>query len=993
MRQRPKTQWFVSLLVLVAVLLASCSEFGTPPADTPVSTNEWETIAALETTLTAVAAQPTETPVQARDTPLAQQSPTSALTPAAGTPLPTDTASNVSLSPTVITVPASNAPPVRQTVSLGRATWTTGWFQAEIYKQLIEELGYTVDGPKTFDNQAFYLSAASGLVDMWPNGWYPLHTTEIEDEKLQGNVEFIGNEVKAGALQGYLIDKQTADDLDITSLEDFTRDEVVAAFDRDGNGKADVIGCDFGWGCEKVIEHHLDAYDLRDTVEHVQGEYDRLMADTVERYSNGESIFFYTWTPNWTVGKLVPGDDVVWLEVPFPSLPEDQKDNEERVTVNGIEGCVADPCMIGFPPNDIRVAANTRFLAQHPDIARLVEQVEISPMDISAQNSLMFDGQDSEEDIQRHAAQWISQNRNLVDQWLAEANQVKATTTPVSVSSNTLTTTAVVLPIPTPPPPVDVASDALVLRLLYSSDQQPWIEHVTALFNAQQVSSSSGAPIYVDATPMGSVESMNKILDGEEQPDIWSPSSSIIFPLANTRWGETHAGEKLVQNALPLHLSPVVIAMWKPMAEAMGWPQQQLGWSDIAEFSRSGKTWADYGHPEWGAFKFGHTHPEHSSSGLISALATVYAATGKTRGLTSADVQTPEVSQFLADVEQSIIHYGESTGFFGRQMIMGGPPYLSAAVLYENLVIESYDTAKYPTRSLPIVAIYPKEGTFWTDHPFAMLPWTRDDDERRQAAQAYQDFLLDEEQQELALRFGFRPIDQRVSLAGYISPERGVDPNQPTALIEVPDASVIEAVRTAWSQNKKRVEVIVLLDTSGSMNVQDPPDNLVRMVEAKKGLQAFVDQLADEDRMGLITFNFNAAEVIPLGEVGPRRNEVKQRIENLFADGGTRLIDTLKEAYEELQQEPPGEYIRAIVVLSDGADTTSVSSQSELLQRVTADREGYGIKIYTIAYGVEGSIEINHDLLQAIADASGGAYYESDPSTIEEIYLAISRFF
>jgi Ca-activated chloride channel family protein len=998
--QKTSRQPFFLLLTLLTLLLSSCNGLvSTPPPDTTVpdsttGTGEQATIEALQTTLTAVAAQtaeqnaPTSTPATAdTDTPTPG--------PMDETLVPTALDTTPAVAPATMTpLPVVNNPPASQTVRIGRATWETGWFQAELYKQLLQELGYTVDGPRTYDNQEFYLSAAGGIVDLWPNGWYPLHTNTIEDEKIQGTVSFVGMEVKSGALQGYLIDQQTADELAITSLEDFTRQEVIEAFDRDGNGKADLIGCNFGWGCEQVIEHHLDAYDLRETVEHVQGEYDQLMTETLERYEAGEPVFYYTWTPNWTVGKLVPGEDVVWLEVPFASLPADQQEKEDQVEVAGITGCVDDPCLIGFPPNDIRVAANTNFLNAHPGVNRLLELVEIPPMDIAEQNSRMFDGEDSEADIAQHAQEWITQNRNLVDQWLADAEQVAASTTPITTTaSSQISTTAVALTIPTPPPPPAPASDALVLRMLYSSDKQPWVEHVTRLFNAQEIASTSGRPIYIDAIPMGSVESMDKIISGQEQADIWSPASSMLFPLANQRWGETHAGNKLVQNASPMLLSPVVIAMWQPMAEAMGWPQQQLGWSDIAEFASSGKTWEDYGHAEWGAFKFGHTHPEHSSSGLITIMAMAHAAAGKTRGLSEADVQQPDVSQLIADVESSVIHYGESTGFFGRQMIAGGPSYLSAAVLHENLVIESYDKEQYPERGMPIVAIYPREGTFWANHPFAILPAALQDEERRAAAQSYQDFLLAQPQQELALNFGFRPIDQRIAIGGIIHPSRGVNPNQPTQLIEVPPAEVMQAVRNTWSANKKRVEVLVLLDTSGSMNMVDPPENLVRITEAREGLKAFINQLADDDRMGLITFNFNAAVVSPLGEIGPKREEVKQRIDSLFADGGTRLIDTLQEAYEELSQEPPGEYIRAIVVLSDGADTTSMNTQDELLRLIGTEQEGYSIKIYTIAYGMEGAEEINHDLLQAIAEASGGEYYESDPATIEEVYLAISRFF
>jgi Ca-activated chloride channel homolog len=182
-------------------------------------------------------------------------------------------------------------------------------------------------------------------------------------------------------------------------------------------------------------------------------------------------------------------------------------------------------------------------------------------------------------------------------------------------------------------------------------------------------------------------------------------------------------GKDLIATTDNLVLSPVVIAMWKPMAEALGWGKKPIGWSDILALARSQKGWAAYGYPQWGSFKFGHTHPQFSNSGLISLFAEVYAASGKTAGLTAADLNKPHTAEFLAGIEKSVVHYGSSTGFFGRQMFSSGPQYLSAAVLYENMVIESYSQNNLP---FPVVAIYPKEGTFWSDHPIGIVEreWT-----------------------------------------------------------------------------------------------------------------------------------------------------------------------------------------------------------------------------------------------------------------------------
>ena len=207
-----------------------------------------------------------------------------------------------------------------RTIRMARATWDTGWFQAEIFKQLFEALGYQVEGPHTYDNEAFYQAVAQGEVDLWVNGWFPQHDIYLADELIGAAVEVIGFEVQGGALQGYLVDKRSAETLNITSLADFTRPKVIETFDPDGDGRANLIGCNVGWGCEQIIEHHLDVYGLRATVEHVQGDYGPLMLNTLSQFEQGSPIFFYTWTPNWTSGALVPGRDVIWIEVPFSQL-------------------------------------------------------------------------------------------------------------------------------------------------------------------------------------------------------------------------------------------------------------------------------------------------------------------------------------------------------------------------------------------------------------------------------------------------------------------------------------------------------------------------------------------------------------------------------------------------------------------------------------------------------------------------------------------------
>jgi glycine betaine/proline transport system substrate-binding protein len=309
-------------------------------------------------------------------------------------------------------------------VEMARATWDTGWFHAEIYRQALQELGYEVGEPVTLDNPPFYQAVAQGDVDLWVNGWFPLHNTY--EEFFAEGAEIVGYVAEGGALQGYLVDRATAEEHGITSLEDFKRDEIKQLFDRSGDGRADMVACPPGWGCEEVIEHHLDAYELREHVNDIKAGYAAAMADAIAAYEQGEPIFFYTWTPNWTVGILAPGEDVVWIETPFPSLPEDQAELEDATTLPGVAGCVNDPCAMGWPANDIRPVANSQFLEDNPAARRLLEVMSIPLGDIFEQNARMQEGEDAPEDLERHAEEWIENNRATFDGWLEEARGADA---------------------------------------------------------------------------------------------------------------------------------------------------------------------------------------------------------------------------------------------------------------------------------------------------------------------------------------------------------------------------------------------------------------------------------------------------------------------------------------------------------------------------------------------------------------------------------------
>jgi glycine betaine/proline transport system substrate-binding protein len=306
------------------------------------------------------------------------------------------------------------------TVKPARATWNTGFFQEAIVRQGLEALGYKVEKVKTLTNPIFYKSLALGDLDYWTNGWFPMHNAQLP-KNFYDVADTIGYVMKAGGLQGYLVSKKEVEKFNIKSLDDFKRPEVKKAFDRNGDGKADLTACPPGWGCEGVIAHHMDVYNLGDDINPVKASYEAGMASALGSFKAGEPVFFYTWTPNWTVYKLKPGKDVMWINVP-KIIPNDaQKPAVDRMTQSGIVGAVSNPVKLGFVVADIRVAANKKFMKKNPAAKTFLENFTISLADVSAQNTKMSEGEKSQKDVNRHASEWIAQNQAQWDKWLGQA--------------------------------------------------------------------------------------------------------------------------------------------------------------------------------------------------------------------------------------------------------------------------------------------------------------------------------------------------------------------------------------------------------------------------------------------------------------------------------------------------------------------------------------------------------------------------------------------
>jgi glycine betaine/proline transport system substrate-binding protein len=287
-------------------------------------------------------------------------------------------------------------------------------FQNEIVRIGLEQLGYEVQPILNLEVTTMHVAIGQGDADYCANHWEPLQNQFYTQSGGGTTMERVGT-IYDGAMQGYLIDKKTAEEYNITNIEQLKDPELAKLFDSDGDGKANLAGCDPGWGCERSVEHHLEVYDLLETIEHDQGSYFAIISDTISRFNAGNPILYYTWTPLWLSSILQPGVNVEWLEVPFTSLPEGESEDVQTTLPDGRN--------LGFSVNQCRVLVNKTFMNNNPAAVKFFEQVYIPIEDINAQNLLMREGEDSDTDITRHAEEWVKEHQTEFDNWIETALQ------------------------------------------------------------------------------------------------------------------------------------------------------------------------------------------------------------------------------------------------------------------------------------------------------------------------------------------------------------------------------------------------------------------------------------------------------------------------------------------------------------------------------------------------------------------------------------------
>ena len=559
---------------------------------------------------------------------------------------------------------------------------------------------------------------------------------------------------------------------------------------------------------------------------------------------------------------------------------------------------------------------------------------------------------------------------------------------------------------------VDVASSPEKVELL---------TELGRTFNGSKASKEGGCA-FVRVLKKSSGEAMQLLTDGwpdeaanGPKPVVWSPASSAWGAILNQRLAVAGRPAQAPPSS-PFMRTPLVIAMPRPMAEALGWPNTPIGYADILELARDPAGWGGKGHPEWGPFRLGKTNPNFSTSALSATIAEYYAATGKTRDLSAEDLARPEVDAFARGVEASVVHYGDITLTFLNNLYKNdqrgaGLTYASAVAVEEKSVIDYNsgnpdgitDPGEVPRKPrVPLVAIYPKEGTLFSDNPFIVLdaPWVSA--KQKDAARRFERFVQQPENQRRVLQFGFRPGNTAVAVGAPIEKASGVDPDQPQNVLGVPSPPVLARVLDLWGAQRKGARVLLVLDVSGSMGDKASPNGDTKLDLAKQAAVDALDQFKADDQIGLRIFSTGISpnpptdylDLVPIGPISAQREQIASKLRSLVPTLGTPLYTVAAASFAKMRDTYDDKRINAVVLLTDGKNEDPRNTDlDKLLATLQAGSEGQSaqpVRIFPIAYGKDADLSV----LRRIAEATNAAAYDaSNPLTINAVFTnVVSNF-
>lgn len=345
--------------------------------------------------------------------------------------------------------------------------------------------------------------------------------------------------------------------------------------------------------------------------------------------------------------------------------------------------------------------------------------------------------------------------------------------------------------------PADAPGDRVTIGVAYGTEKRTWLTWAVEQF----AQTKDGAKIEVKLIPLGSIEAAHAIVKGDQSINVWSPASSLYRYQLADEWRLKNSSEVIAKEE-PLALTPMVFVFWDERYEQFIAKYKEVTFRTIARALAEPGGWGAIAKKEeWGLFKFGHTHPNQSNSGLMTLVLEAQDFHNKATPLTVGEITSADFQSFANGLWRGASGLSNSTGNMMREMVQRGPSTYDALFVYESTAIDFIKSAEGRWGKLKVV--YPARNV-WNDNPYYVLnvPWSTS--AQRKASEQFLAYLLSEPVQRRALEHGFRPANVTVPVNGTDSPFTlyggyGLKIDL-TTVCDPPPAEVISNLLLSWQR-------------------------------------------------------------------------------------------------------------------------------------------------------------------------------------------------
>lgn len=471
-----------------------------------------------------------------------------------------------------------------------------------------------------------------------------------------------------------------------------------------------------------------------------------------------------------------------------------------------------------------------------------------------------------------------------------------------------------------------------------------------------------GVDVAFDYT--GTLDGTQKVASGGaagKYDATWFPNNKYL--------GLLPGAATATSTSVPVMTSPVALGVQKSVAARLGWDKTSPTWAQIAAAATDG------------SFTYGMTNPSASNSGFSALVSVATALSGTGSALTDADITavTPALTSFFDGQKLT----AGSSGWLADQFT-AHPDKVDGIINYESVLMGLNAAGSN------LAIVIPSDGVVTSDYPLTLL--TSADASKRPLFDKLSAWLTTEKvQKSIAAETHRRPVAATVD-TGTMFPS--------SILFETPFPNTLDVANTLISTylNTARspAQTIFVLDTSGSM----AGDRMTSLQTALKSLAgadtstggAFA-AFRSRERVTLLPFSSQPGtpQTIEMPETD-KSNEyatIRHSADNLSADGGTAIYDSLDAAYAlavKQRAERPGTFV-SVVLMTDGENTDGGSAGDFTAHFQALGEKAVGVPTFVVQFGGG-----DPAALKSIADLTGGQVFDAANGDLTRAFREIRGY-